>query len=270
MNSSSPELSEIIQIPSNKICIDCNAGIPTHVSLNNSVFVCDKCLEIHKKLPSNISTLKSLSENFLAEEVIILSIGGNARFNAVLAEYQVTSSSSPNKEFKYLLKITEYYRNLLKAELYKGENPQHYEEIVKKKPSPEEGLQLIDAIKTGEFLEQVKEGFKDAFNKVTSIFQAIGSSIKDKMHEKGYDKKIEETSQSIKEKIDKFKADHPEIQQTAQKCAENAKKAQDYIKDKTIQAYNSETCQNLIKKAQDEYNNVKNKAEEIYKEKSKK
>ena len=270
MNSSSPELSEIIQIPSNKICIDCNAGIPTHVSLNNSVFVCDKCLEIHKKLPSNISTLKSLSENFSAEEVIILSIGGNARFNAVLAEYQVTASSSPNKEFKYLLKITEYYRNLLKAELYKSENPQHYEEIVKKKPSPEEGLQLIDAIKTGEFLEQVKEGFKDAFNKVTSIFQAIGSSIKDKMHEKGYDKKIEETSQSIKEKVDKFKADHPEIQQTAQKCAENVKKAQDYIVDKTKQAYNSETCQNLIKKAQEEYNNVKVKAEEIYKEKTKK
>ena len=253
MNSSSPELSEIIQIPSNKICIDCNAGIPTHVSLNNSVFVCDKCLEIHKKLPSNISTLKSLSENFSAEEVIILSIGGNARFNAVLAEYQVTASSSPNKEFKYLLKITEYYRNLLKAELYKGENPQHYEEIVKKKPSPEEGLQLIDAIKTGEFLEQVN-----------------GSSIKDKMHEKGYDKKIEETSQSIKEKVDKFKADHPEIQQTAQKCAENVKKAQDYIVDKTKQAYNSETCQNLIKKAQEEYNNVKVKAEEIYKEKTKK
>ena len=49
------------------------------------------------------------------------------------------------------------------------------------------------------------------------------------LHEKGYDKKIEETSQSIKEKVDKFKADHPEIQQTAQKCAENVKKAQDYI-----------------------------------------
>ena len=154
--------------------------------------------------------------------------------------------------------------------------------VIKRDGTPQEYsfLKIVDAINKAfasveqdvpeKFLEQVKEGFKDAFNKVTSIFQAIGSSIKDKMHEKGYDKKIEETSQSIKEKIDKFKADHPEIQQTAQKCAENVKKAQDYIVDKTKQAYNSETCQNLIKKAQEEYNNVKVKAEEIYKEKTKK
>ena len=249
--------------------LDCNKENPTYVSLNNSVFVCNECAEIHKKLPSTISSIKSLSDTFSAEEIIILSIGGNARFNALLAEYGISTLTSPNKEFKYVLKISEYYRNLLKAELYKTENPQNYNNIINSKPSNEEGLQLIDSIKTGEFLEQVKNHFKDAFNKVSSVFEAIGSVIKEKMKEKGYDKKIEETEKTIKEKVDKFKADHPEIQQTAEKCAENAKKAQDYLIDKGREVYQSEKCQNLLKSAQEEFSKIKVKAEEIYKEKTK-
>ena len=269
MNSSSPELQNIISIPSNRVCVDCNKENPTNVSLNNSVFVCNECAEIHKKLPSTISSIKSLSDTFSAEEIIILSIGGNARFNALLAEYGISTLTSPNKEFKYVLKISEYYRNLLKAELYKTENPQNYNNIINSKPSNEEGLQLIDSIKTGEFLEQAKNHFKDAFNKVSSVFEAIGSVIKEKMKEKGYDKKIEETEKTIKEKVDKFKADHPEIQQTAEKCAENAKKAQDYLIDKGREVYQSEKCQNLLKSAQEEFSKIKVKAEEIYKEKTK-
>ena len=269
MNSSSQEMQNIISIPSNKVCVDCNKENPTNVSLNNSVFVCNECAEIHKKLPSSISTIKPLTDNFSAEEIIILSIGGNARFNAILAEYGISNATSPNKEFKYLLKISNYYRELLKAELHKGENPQNYDEIIKKKPTPEEGLQLINSIKTGEYLEQVKNTLKDAFNKVSSVFEAIGSSIKEKLHEKGIDKKMEETGNAIKEKVDKFKADHPEIQQTAEKCAENAKKAQDYLMDKGREVYQSEKCQNLLKSAQEEYEKIKVKAEEIYKEKKK-
>ena len=133
MNSSSPELQNIISIPSNRVCVDCNKENPTNVSLNNSVFVCNECAEIHKKLPSTISSIKSLSDTFSAEEIIILSIGGNARFNALLAEYGISTLTSPNKEFKYVLKISEYYRNLLKAELYKTENPQNYNNIINSK-----------------------------------------------------------------------------------------------------------------------------------------
>ena len=38
----------------NKYCVDCNEYLPKIISLNNGVFICEKCAEEHKKLGNSI------------------------------------------------------------------------------------------------------------------------------------------------------------------------------------------------------------------------
>ena len=47
---------------SNKYCVDCNEYLPTIISLNNGVFICEKCAEEHKKLGNSISYLKNIKD----------------------------------------------------------------------------------------------------------------------------------------------------------------------------------------------------------------
>ena len=44
-----------------------------------------------------------------------------------MSEYGITSDQ--NKEFKYHLKISDYYRKLLLAELNKDSNPNEYQQM---------------------------------------------------------------------------------------------------------------------------------------------
>ena len=57
---SNPELSEIIKIPGNEICADCEEKNPRWSSINNGVLICSKCTRNHRKYGEKISKIKSL------------------------------------------------------------------------------------------------------------------------------------------------------------------------------------------------------------------
>ena len=116
MNFPNPEINQIMSIDSNQQCIDCLAPNPQFTSLNNAVFLCENCAKAHRALGPNISLVKSLTnDQFTEDEVNLLRIGGNFRFNNLISEYGITSDQ--NKEFKYHLKLSEYYRLLLLTEI---------------------------------------------------------------------------------------------------------------------------------------------------------
>ena len=56
------DINEIMKIEGNNKCIDCLAENPTFASINNAVFLCENCANIHKRLGTNISIIKSLTK----------------------------------------------------------------------------------------------------------------------------------------------------------------------------------------------------------------
>ena len=79
-----------MNIEGNDKCFDCQAENPTHASTINGIFLCEKCAFIHNQLSPQVSQIKSLTKDqFTPEEISILKIGGNARFNNFLKEYDL-------------------------------------------------------------------------------------------------------------------------------------------------------------------------------------
>ena len=107
MSFSNPEITQIMSIENNRYCVDCNTPNPIFASINNAVFLCEACANMHRGLGNNISLVKSLTNDQLTpEEINLLKIGGNFRFKTLMNEYGI--SSEQNKEFKYHLNIKLY------------------------------------------------------------------------------------------------------------------------------------------------------------------
>lgn len=259
---SSPEISSIMSIPGNDKCIDCGSPNPKWVSINNSVFLCGTCARNHTTFGEAISKLKSLEvDQFSPEEIKLMKIGGNNRFNSLMEEYGITFESSTNREFKYHLQLAEYHRKLLKCEVDKESHPQEYQDMVLKKPSPEEGLKLLDSVQADPASSgsELKNDVYNIFSKVGAGIAVVGEMIKEKAHQMGIDTKIKEVSDSITGKMNQIEI-NPTIKNAGAKTVEVAKKTCEFIIDGTKKVYNSEVVQNLAKKAEEQYVQIKHKA----------
>ena len=288
MNFPNPEISQIMSIDRNQQCVDCLAPNPQFTSLNNAVFLCENCANAHRALGTNISLVKSLTnDQFTEDEVNLLRIGGNFRFNTLIKEYGITSDQ--NKEFKYHLKIADYYRKLLAAELNKVNNPSEYEQLQNNKPPAEVGLQIMESV-TAESIKQAQQSqnqnqeqneiSKDAsaiYGKVTGFFSKVGNALNNAVHNTGIDQKISEIKNSVSQGAKNFGENHPSIQNMATTAVEGIKTAGSKVAEtaniiansepvknmklKVSETYqgvmNSETVKNLSKKAEEQYINLK-------------
>ena len=303
MNFPNPEINQIMSIDSNQHCIDCSAPNPQFTSINNAVFLCEKCANAHKALGANISLVKSLTnDQFTQDEVSLLRIGGNFRFNTLINEYGITNEQ--NKEFKYHLSIADYYRKLLVAELNKVNNPTEFEQLQNNKPSVEEGLKILESV-TVESINQAKQNqnqnkeenkeqkeeqnelSKDAselFGKITGFFSSVGNALNNVVHQYGIDQKVSEIKNSVNQGVKTFGENHPSIQNAASTAMDGITTAGNYVSEtaskiansepvKNIQqkvnetyegVVNSETVKNLSKKAEEQYINLKKKANETF------
>ena len=110
---SHPDIPEILSIPGNSNCCDCNVEKPKWASLNNGVFLCLKCAGVHRSLGLDFSTIRSLQiDSWTDKQILYLSKGGNTRFKNNLSEYKIDPDSQP--ELKYKCKASDYYRKFLK------------------------------------------------------------------------------------------------------------------------------------------------------------
>lgn len=278
MNFSNPEIAQIMSIENNRFCIDCLAPNPTFTSVNNAVFLCENCANMHKPLGTNISLVKSLmNDQFSPQEIALLKIGGNQRFNMLMSEYGITSDQ--NKEFKYHVKIADYYRKLLLAELNKEINPNDYQMMLNSKPNPEIGLQIMESV-TVESInaaqQHTSEIYKDASalaGKISGFFSSIGEAIKETVHKYGIDEKINTAKDKISEEAKTFGESHPSIQNAANTAMEAIKTVGNAAVEAANKIASSEPVQNISQKANEKYQEVMNsetvknlskKAEENY------
>ena len=141
-NSSSTlnyDISYFVNLDSeNKICFDCGGPFPTYVSINNGVFICLNCAINHSKLGYNISFIHKVSSPWDPYLLSYAVRGGNSRFKLLCAQYEVPCEnyhqSDEEKLNKYIIRLGEYHRLLLRSEIMADEPPQPlYLEVAKNK-----------------------------------------------------------------------------------------------------------------------------------------
>ena len=112
----------------NKICFDCGGPFPTYVSINNGVFICSSCANNHKQLGYNISYIHQISAPWDQYLLSYATRGGNNRFKRLCLQYEVPCQSynenDEEKLNKYLIRVGEYNRLLLRSEVLAEEPPQ--------------------------------------------------------------------------------------------------------------------------------------------------
>ena len=120
----------------NKICFDCGGPFPTCVSINNGVFICTNCAKNHESLGYNISFIHQISSPWDPYLLSYALRGGNSRFKHLCMEYEVNCQSlnedDKQKLNKYIIRLGEYNRLVLRSEVYAEEPPQTlYHEVAK-------------------------------------------------------------------------------------------------------------------------------------------
>ena len=111
----------------NKLCFDCGGAFPKFVSINNGVFLCESCAQNHKKnLNYNISFIYDLNLELDQYLLSFITRGGNSRFKLLCKKYEVPCMISQNESErikKYIIRVGEYHRLLLKSEIDCSEPP---------------------------------------------------------------------------------------------------------------------------------------------------
>ena len=121
----------------NKICFDCGGPSPCCASINNGVFLCKFCGENHKKkLNYNISFIHYINDEWDQYLLSFVTRGGNSRFKRLCQEYEVPcqslSQNDDEKINKYIIRLGEYQRLVLKSEINCEEPPPIlYHEVAK-------------------------------------------------------------------------------------------------------------------------------------------
>ena len=112
----------------NKICFDCGGAFPRFISINNGVFICNLCAENHKRnLNFNISYVLEVNSEFDQYLLSYITRGGNSRFKRLCNQYEVLcmslSQNNSEKINKYIIRLGEYHRLVLKSEINCSEPP---------------------------------------------------------------------------------------------------------------------------------------------------
>jgi len=123
-------LREIMNDELNYECFDCHKGYktPEYVSLNNAIFLCDDCAEIHRQLPDYISVIvPNRIKNFSNEQLKLLYYGGNRKLLEFIS-YEYPKLRYLEPEIMYKTEAMEYYRKFIRASAFDLDYPE--------KPSP--------------------------------------------------------------------------------------------------------------------------------------
>ena len=120
----------------NNLCFDCGIENPNFISINNGIFLCEQCANIHLSFPEGISIIVQNDLDSLSDKDLQYLIkGGNTRLNDfILDEYPDLENLS--QRILYKTKALDYYRKRLRYYVLGGTCPV--------RPSQEMGCRLID------------------------------------------------------------------------------------------------------------------------------
>ncbi|KAI8822115.1 putative GTPase activating protein for Arf-domain-containing protein [Fimicolochytrium jonesii] len=78
-------LQELLTLPDNQCCADCNERGPRWASTNHGVFLCIRCGGLHRKLGTHISKIKSITlDSWTPEQITHMKEWGNRKANEKL------------------------------------------------------------------------------------------------------------------------------------------------------------------------------------------
>jgi len=236
-----PALNEIISREGNALCFDCGTENPKWASINNGILLCLKCAGIHRGFGLQISTIRSLQvDSWTEKQIKYLSQGGNIRFKNFLAEYNIEPSSTI--EIKYKSKASEYYRNLLRNEVEKIFD-EKFEGNNISKPDLDTGVQIIETKQSdkeinnqfyiGSENQKPKQNDNSFFGSFGAFFKEAVDSVSKNLNEVNFSEKVINAGNAM---------------------IDFAKNSGEYIINKTKEAVNSETMQNIKKGAESGFN----------------
>ena len=94
----------------NKVCVECKCPMPSFVSINNAIILCDRCAERHQRLGYNVSYVRNITSDWDPYLFSFLERGGNSRFIRLSKKFQLDDMPI---EQKFNTRIVEYYRLLV-------------------------------------------------------------------------------------------------------------------------------------------------------------
>ena len=175
-NSSGSNISDILKEEGNSECVDCGAAEVKWISLNNGVFLCDKCAEIHRTFGMSVSQILSLQlPTWSEDQLLYLKKGGNKNYKKNLTEYNIAPSAS--LDVKYKSKAASYYRRYLKNEVDKESDPKYVETTIIK-PDLKDAEQIEEVIEEVP-KEEKKEEEQTPTNKVVGFMANLFNKIKE-------------------------------------------------------------------------------------------
>ena len=112
-NSYIQKIEEKLKDEMNNFCVECGEENPEYVSINNGIFICRDCVQIHLKFPTIISRVKKNNIKTLTlNEIQYLLCGGNrALLNFICNEYPKLAELPSN--ILYRTQAMFYYRQNL-------------------------------------------------------------------------------------------------------------------------------------------------------------
>ena len=242
-----PGLNEIVSREGNTICFDCSSENPKWALINNGILLCLKCAGVHRGFCLQISTICSLQvDSWSEKQVKYLSQGGNKRFKDFLSEYNIEPSSSI--ELKYKSKASEYYRNILRSEVEKLFDEKFIGNDIPK-PDLTTGIQILETKQSDkEINNQFYIGSDNQKQKQSdnSFFGSVGAFFK-------------ETVDKVSKNLSEIKFSETVIN-AGNAVVDFAKSSGEYIANKTKEAVNSETMQNIKKSAESGFNTLVEKS----------
>ena len=152
-NSRNTMLREILNDELNYECFDCHRAYktPEYVSLNNAIFLCEDCAEIHRELPEYISVIvPNRLRNFSNEQLKLFYYGGNRKLLEFIT-YEYPKLKYLDPDIMYKTEAMEYYRKCIRANAFDLDYP--------KKPNPKEAYRYNKKVVKKE--EQEEKGFID-------------------------------------------------------------------------------------------------------------
>ena len=142
-------ISIILQDPENNICFDCSQLNPEYISINNAIFICKNCAQMHFKLNKSVSDVINNNLNNLSmKNIQYLSYGGNKNLKEFIRNnYPDLNILSPS--YFYNTYALDYYRKMIEYLVEGGVKPV--------KPEENKGYELVNKKKEDNIGQKSKE-----------------------------------------------------------------------------------------------------------------
>jgi small-conductance mechanosensitive channel len=145
-------ISIILQDPENNICFDCSQLNPEYISINNAIFICKNCAQIHSKLNNSVSNIINNNLNNLSmKNIQYLSYGGNKNLKEFIKNnFPDLNILSPS--YFYNTYAMEYYRKMIEYLVEGGTKPV--------KPEENKGYELMSKIREEIGKQSIESNFE--------------------------------------------------------------------------------------------------------------